>query len=122
MVHVTVSTDDDGRTDEATRRLLRALPKFSQVATVVRTTDGPAPEDARGDEVVTLGGLALTVLSQPEAIGAVLKFIAERITEHGTGRIDVEVDGQVLKVEKATPEQRDAIVDAFIRKVFGTDS
>ena len=117
MVYVTVSAGDDERTDVATRGLLVALRDFPEVRSVERAGGGPPPAGARGGELLALGGLIVTTLSQPEAVGAVLKFVAERIGKRG-GSVEVHLDGQVLKLADATPEQRDRLVDAFIRRVF----
>jgi hypothetical protein len=121
VVHVTVSAVDDERTDAAARHVLAALRDFPEVESVARQSGGPAPDGARGGEVVALGGLIVTMLSQPEAVGAVMKFVADRVRRAG-GSVEVEVDGQVLKIERATPEQVDVLVDAFVRKVFDQDS
>jgi hypothetical protein len=121
VVHVTVSAGDDERTDQAARRLLTDLRDFPEITTVTRATGGPPPEDAKSGELVALGGLVVTILSQPDAFAAVLKFVSDRIGRRG-GRVEIEVDGQVLRIENATAEQCDVLVDAFVRKVFDRDS
>jgi hypothetical protein len=121
VVHVTVSAVDDERTDDAARHVLAALRDFPEVGSVALASGGPAPDGARSGEVVALGGLVVTMLSQPEAVGAVVKFVADRV-RRGGGGVEVHVDGQVLKIERATTEQVDVLVDAFVRKVFDQDS
>jgi hypothetical protein len=121
VLHVTLSAGDDLRTDEAARQLSTELRDFSEVQTISRPGDGSAPPGARGGELVAVGGLIVTVLGQPEALGAVVKYVVDRIWRRG-GSVQVEVDGQVLRVENATAAQRDAIVDAFVRKVLDRDS
>ena len=121
VVHVTVSAVDDERTDAAARHVLAALRDFPEVASVGLASGGPAPDGARSGEVVALGGLVVTMLSQPEAVGAVMRFVADRV-RRGGGSVEVQVDGQVLKIERATAEQVDVLVDAFVRKVFDQDS
>src|SRR4051794_9689570 len=117
VVHVTVSAEDDERADAAARHILAALRDFPEVESVALPSGGPAPEGARSGELVALGGLVVTMLSQPEAVGAVVRFVADRV-RRGGGSVEVQVDGQVLKIERATAEQVDILVDAFVRKVF----
>ncbi|WP_433307056.1 hypothetical protein ACQP2F_22485 [Actinoplanes sp. CA-030573] len=121
VVHITVSDGDDERTDEVARRLLTDLREFDEVTGTALAGDGSAPDGAKGGELVAIGGLVATVLSQPEAVTAVLKFLTDRVVRRG-GRLQVRVDGQELTLENATPEQMDRVVDAFVRKVFDTDS
>jgi hypothetical protein len=120
-VQVTVSAADDERADESARRLLAALRDFPEVAAVTRAGGGPAGPGARSGELVALGGLVATVLGQPEAVGAVVRFVIDRVTRRG-GSVEVQIDGQILKVQNATADQRDVLIDAFVRKVFDDGS
>jgi hypothetical protein len=120
-LHITVSAADDDRTDVAARQLLAALRGFPEVTSVTRASAGPAPEGAKSGELVALGGVIATVLSQPDAIGAILRFVIDRIPRRG-GSVELELDGHKLRVDNATAEQRDVLIDAFVRKVFDQGS
>jgi hypothetical protein len=120
-VHITVSAADDERTRQAALQLVADLRVFPEVTSVARASGGPVPEGAKSGEMVALGGVIATVLSQPDAIGAVLRFVVDRIPRRG-GSVELELDGHKLKVDNATAEQRDVLIDAFVRKVFNQDS
>lgn len=120
-VHITVSAADDERTDQAARQLLAALRDFPEVTSVARASGGPAPEGAKSGELVALGGVIATVLGQPDAIGAILRFVVDRMPRRG-GSVELEMDGHKLKIDNATAEQRDVLIDAYVRKVFDQGS
>jgi hypothetical protein len=125
VVHVTVRVEDgdEERTREEADALFRALDDgfLPEVRAVERPAGGPAPDGARGGELAVLGGLLVTMVGDPESVRAVLRYIAGRITGR-RGSVELEIDDRRLRVEKATTEQVDTLIDAYLRKVFDQDS
>jgi len=121
VVHVTVRVGDDERTDEAARLLLADLGELPEVRRAVPAAGAPPPDGARSGEAVALGGIVVTAFSQPETIGAVVRFVCDRIGRRA-GSVEVQIGDNVLKVQNATAEQIDVLVDAFVRKAFDQDS
>jgi hypothetical protein len=94
---------------ELTRNLRAAL-LSTEVDDVVPQSHGPAPLGAKAIETFALG--ALVVSMAPTLAGVVVDVVASWLKRQ---RVDVEVliDGQQLR-GSFTPEQREAIVAAFL--------
>ena len=123
VVHVTVQVEDEDGTREAADSLIEAFERgfVPDARGVEPAKGGPAPDGARSGELAVLGGLIVTTLSQPESVGAVLRYIADRIGRR-QGSVEIDIDGRKLLIENATKEQVETLIDAYLRKVFDQDS
>jgi hypothetical protein len=69
--------------------------------------------------MIEAGVVLLTAMAQPEVMGALLTQVGDWIRRRGRrGRVEIEVDGHRLVLDQASPEERRALVDGYVRKVL----
>jgi hypothetical protein len=124
VARITVSAHDEIEADQAAHQLLDELRESDVALLVDRAATTTPPDGARSSELIAIGTLLITVLAQPELLAALLTQIGDWLGRRGAGRgrVEIELDGQVLIIEHATPEEQRRLVDAYIKKVLSSDS
>jgi hypothetical protein len=120
VLNVTLTVHPDPESDPAAEeRLLRALRAELLDLDVesVEFQKGAAPEGAKSSDVVTLGAMIVAL----SASGGVLTTLVEVLRDWlgrraGRYKISVTIDGDPLELERATAEQQQAIVLAYIER------
>jgi hypothetical protein len=88
----------------------------TDVLSVDRVQAGDAPPGSRGDPVMLLGGLLITALKSPEAIKAVIGTIQSWLASHQTHTIELQLDGDTLKVTGPSTAEQQQLVELFVER------
>lgn len=110
--------EPDIEPDEVERaaRLLRAELQESDIESVASVTSEDAPEGAKGDPV-SLGALLITLSATGGVVTTLIWTARDWLTRNTTARrISVTIDGDTIVLEKASAQERSALIDAYIRR------
>jgi hypothetical protein len=111
---------DPAEGDEVAERLgrqLRAELSELDVESVRPAPGAPAPEGAKGADPVTVGAVLVALSASGGVFPAVVETIKDWLARHAARhRVSVTIDGDTLQLEKATEQQRQDVVDAFVRR------
>lgn len=105
--------------DEAERavRRLRAELTELDVESVTLVASRTAPAGAKGIDLSSLGTLLVTLSATGGVITIMLHTARDWLARHATARrISVTIDGDTIVLEKASPHERAALIDAYIRR------
>jgi hypothetical protein len=100
--------DDDAdpeRLEQLTARLRRDLQELD-VGTVEPAPAGPAPEGARGAELVELGTLLVSLSTAPAVLGALVAGLRSWLGYKSSREIEVEYEGVKVRM-KGSASQAD---------------
>ncbi|MET8154022.1 hypothetical protein ACIBSW_08150 [Actinoplanes sp. NPDC049668] len=117
VARVTVVAEDETAADTAAKKLLHELHDLDDVVSVAQDREPGAPEGARGAELIAVGTLIMSVLAQPEAITAVLTYLADWRRRQGRGQIEFRTEKAELILTNASDAQVDKLIKAFIEEV-----
>jgi hypothetical protein len=83
----------------------------------VRTapSDGDVPEGAKPGELITVGALALSLA--PAVLRPVLHLVETWMQNRPVRTVKVDVDGRVLELGRASPEQQQRLIEAFLAEI-----
>ena len=112
MLQVHLAGDaDSAEVAEATQRLRTVL-----MQTDIKRADpvrgASAPSGAKAGEVITLGALAISLA--PTALTTVLDLLRDWVRRDRRREVEVNLDGDVLRLGQASDEQVDRLIEAFI--------
>jgi hypothetical protein len=115
---VRVQVDETGADPErldVVARLLRDELVQLDVEDVSTVRAGPAPEGSRALDVVTVGGL-LVSLGTPDVLRSVVATVRAWLTRSPVGgrSVKIEVGGDVLELSDASREDQDRLVAMFL--------
>lgn len=122
VARIAVSNSDDVESDEAIRRLQAELRDLEQIISVAQPSNGRPEPGTRGGELAAVGALLVTVLANHEAISGLLNYVGGWLQRRGRGRVEINLNGEILILEKATAEERRVIIEGYLRKVLPPDS
>ncbi|WP_326958788.1 effector-associated constant component EACC1 [Amycolatopsis sp. NBC_01286] len=121
-VLLVVRPDAESDPDVAERlaRQLRAELVELDVESTALVTDGASPDGAKGADAVTLGALVMALSASGGAFTALIGTLRDWLSRHSARhRIVMTVDGDTIELERASAEQRQALVDAYVRRHTG---
>jgi hypothetical protein len=116
---VTVWVDLADADDEQVGReadILRSQLLRLDVESVRRFTDGPAPSGTRAVDAATVGALVVTVGQVAGALGSLVGMVRDWIAHRSDRSIRLEIDGDVIQIDAATLEQRQQLIDTWVRR------
>lgn len=113
-------TPDSAADAEKSERLttrLRAELRGLDIYTLQVLADAAPPEGAKAVDPVTAGAVVLA-LSAPSGVltslvGLLQDWLGRQSARH---RVSVTIDGDTVELERATPEERRQLIDAFVRR------
>ncbi len=114
-----VQPDPDVDTEGCERltRQLRAELAELDVESVGLAGGEAAPLGAKGVDAVTIGALVVALSASGGVFTAVIDTVKDWLGRHaGRHRISVTIDGDTLHLEKASADQRQDLVDVFVRR------
>ncbi|MEV6523335.1 hypothetical protein AB0M43_15395 [Longispora sp. NPDC051575] len=117
-LHLSFVPDPD-RDDEATDRLTRGLRADLRTLDVEFAPQplGESPEGAKGADPVTVGAVVVALSGAggllPACLGIVQDWLGRQSRRH---RIAVTIDGDTIELDRATTDQQQTLVDAFVRR------
>jgi hypothetical protein len=105
--------------DEVDRsvRQLRAELKDLDIESVVPMNSGDAPLGAKGGDPFSLGALLITLSASGGVFSVLIETARDWLARHAAARrISVTVDGDTIVLEKSSARERDALIEAYIRR------
>lgn len=108
------SSSDTEEVDELTRRLRRQIMELDVVD--VRSVEAVAPAGAKAGGVAAVGVLLVTLLKSAGGIHAVVRSARAWLSHHPGRMIELEIDGDRIKVTGATSLAQDRLIDAWIER------
>jgi hypothetical protein len=115
---VTVSEPgaDPERLDELMRMLRGELVELSDDVRPVSA--GEAPEGTRGIDVAAVGALLVAVHTSVDAVTAIVSAVRSWLARGTTPRVvELTVAGTTLRLDSASEQQQQQLVDEFLRAV-----
>ncbi|GAA0896066.1 effector-associated constant component EACC1 [Pseudonocardia zijingensis] len=104
----------------AVRRLRRELSEIDLDTDldVVRTGGAPAvPPGSKAADPVTIGAIVLAMSASGGVFAAVVETIKDWLNRQADRhRITLTVDGDTIELARATAEERETLVEAFVRR------
>jgi hypothetical protein len=79
---------------------------------------GPAPEGAKAVDVLALGGLIIT-LAKSAGLSQVIGVVRGWLSRDSRRQVEIQMDGDVLKLSGVTDEDQRRLVDAWIARHAG---
>ncbi|MFE7799235.1 hypothetical protein [Nocardia sp. NPDC057440] len=107
----------DSDTDDVDRltRQLRAELSELDIDSVALVRDGPPPDAAKSADPVTVGALVIALSASGGVFTAVIETLRDWLNRQAAARkISVTIDGDTIELERATAEQRGALIEAFL--------
>ena len=118
LIELPVDPEADEQQQERLARRLRAeLADLDLDVAVGPAAAGSAPEGAKGADPVTLAAIVVAMSASGGVFTAVIETIKDWLArQSGRHRIRVTIDGDSIELAKVTREQRQDLVDAFVRR------
>jgi hypothetical protein len=79
---------------------------------------GPAPEGAKAVDVLALGGLIVT-LAKSAGVAQVIRVVRGWLSRDSRREVEIQMDGDVLKLTGVTDDEQRRLVDAWIARHAG---
>lgn len=105
---------DDEEIAEITSRLRLDLLELD-VDSVDLARSGPAPEGAKAIDVLAVGGLIVSI-AQSSVLARLVETARAWLTRGNQRQIEIEIDGDVLKLTAPSDEQQQQLVDIWIAR------
>lgn len=121
VIDVRVVLRTEPATDgEARERLLRGLRRELaelEIEGMRSVLDGSAPTGAKAADPVTIGAIVVAMSASGGVLPAVVATIRDWLGRHADRhRIAVTIDGDTIELANASTEQRQELVEAFVRR------
>ncbi|WP_328400439.1 effector-associated constant component EACC1 [Nocardia sp. NBC_00403] len=107
----------DSDTDQVDRlaRQLRAELSELDVDSVALVRDGLVPYAAKSADPVTIGALVVALSASGGVFTALIETLRDWLNRQAaTRKISVTIDGDTIELERATADQRGALIEAFL--------
>ena len=109
------SDADAQEVDGLTRRFRQQLLELD-VQSVDRREAGEAPPGTRGDPILLLGGLVVTLVRSPETLKGVVRAIQAWMANYQTHTVELQLDGDVLKVSGPSTAEQQQLIALFVER------
>jgi hypothetical protein len=105
--------------ERLTRRLRAELAELDVESVEWGAGERP-PTGAKGVDLVTVGAIVIALSSSDGALTSVIATLRDWLNRHAARhRISVTIDGDNIVLEKTTAEQRQQLVEAYVRRHLG---
>lgn len=115
-LEVKASGDIDSEELSALVRRLRSELLELDVDAVRPVTAGDAPSGAKGIELLTLGGLLIDFVLQPEMLSSIVKGVHSWLRRQSEHSVKLTLDGDSLEVTGVSSEQQDRLIDLWVAR------
>ncbi|MGI9003861.1 MAG: effector-associated constant component EACC1 [Pseudonocardia sp.] len=107
----------DSEAGERLARRLRAELVELDVESIAPVVGETLPEGAKGTDLVTLGELIVVLSASGGVFVALIGTLRDWLgRQSGRHRLSVTIDGDTLELERASAEQQQALVDAYVQR------
>jgi hypothetical protein len=107
---------DPGEVDRSVRQL-RAEFRDLDVESVTPVTSKNAPLGAKGVDPLSLGTLLVTLSAAGGVFSVLIDIARDWLARHASARrILVTIDGDTIVLEKGSKQERDALIEAYMRR------
>lgn len=107
---------DPNEVDRSVRQLRTEL-KDLDVESVTPLTSEDAPLGAKGVDPFSLGALLITLTATGGVFTILIETVRDWLSRHATARrISVTIDGDTIVLEKASAQERSALIEAYMRR------
>jgi hypothetical protein len=121
MRHVTLAISEPEASPDQLEELSLALRQElleTDVESVVRLSTGDAPAGARAPDAAAVGALLVALAAKAGAVTQLVQVIRTWLRRGPTTRgVELTVDGKTLKLGRATEDEQNQLVEAFIRSL-----
>lgn len=114
-----IESESDVDPDEVDRlvRQLRAELKDLDIESIAPVRSENAPLGAKGVDPFSLGALLITLSGTGGVFTVLIETIRDWLARHATAqRISVTLDGDTIVLEKSSTQERNALIDAYLRR------
>ncbi|CAN5864087.1 hypothetical protein BH20ACT6_BH20ACT6_05350 [soil metagenome] len=120
MVRLSEGGADAQRLEELTLSLRRELLELD-VEDVELPRGGTAPAGSRALDVAAVGALLVTLTSSARTVTSVVDTVRRWLARSPRGRtVELTIGDRSLRLEGASREQQERLVEQFLRSVDGT--
>ncbi len=77
---------------------------------------GNAPPGAKGVELMAIGALVVKLARSTRVLGQVVDALRDWMARNHADSVRLEIDGDVLEIKGATPEERKTLIEAWVRR------
>lgn len=117
---ITIRDPDVERLDELSSVLRRELLDLG-VDDVERASAGEAPAGTRGIDVAAIGVLLVAFQESLVAVTAIVGAIRGWMSStRGANAVELTIGDQTLKIDSASREQQDRLIDEFVAALHGS--
>jgi len=107
----------DGEAVERLTRQLRTEVAALDVESVAPAPGGSVPDGAKAADPVTVGAIVVALSASGGVLPALAETLRAWLDRHDRARaISMTIDGDSIEVTRATTEQQNALIDAFVRR------
>ncbi len=108
--------EDDLEIADRLARRLRAEVADLDIESVA-LADGAVPEFAKGADAVTIGVLIVALSASGGVFTALIDTMRDWLNRQSARhKISVTIDGDTIELERAAPEQKQALIEAYIAR------
>jgi hypothetical protein len=114
---IRVAAEDDAspaEQDQLAVQLHAALEEL-EIESVQPAGTAQVPEDARAVELGAVGAFLVKV--GPGAVASVVRGVRSFIQRSATRTVELEIDGNRLKLDKASPAEQERLIERFLQVV-----
>jgi Effector Associated Constant Component 1 len=112
--------ESDPEVRERLIRQLRAELSELDVESADLAAGGPAPDNAKAADPVSLGAIVVALSASGGVFTSVVETLRDWLGRHsGRHRIAVTIDGDTIELEQATAAQQDELVRAYVHRHSG---
>ncbi|MCI3276615.1 hypothetical protein [Streptomyces cylindrosporus] len=101
--------------DSLTGQLRKRLLELDVDDVKVERSDAAPPPGAKPGELITVGALAVTLA--PAVFRPALRVVEAWLRNRPVRTVKVEVDGRILELGQASPEEQRLLVEAFLEGI-----
>jgi hypothetical protein len=114
-----VESEPDADPNEVDRsvRQLRAELKDLDVESVAPAISENTPLGAKGVDLLSLGALLITLTATGGVFTVLIETARDWLARNAAARrISVTIDGDTIVLEKGSPQERSALIEAYMRR------
>jgi hypothetical protein len=121
MMDVLLVLEPDAELDadagERLTRQLRAELAELDIESIGAPAGRDAPDGAKGADPVTLGAIVMAMSASGGVFNSVVETLRDWLGRHARRhRISVTIDGDTIELERASAEQEQQLVEAYVRR------